>query len=141
MLRRRHCRSRTCHREHVKHVVCGLVRSESDLVHSACPPFLRPITGTLYHALAVLSTPWVQRPQGVRAKIFVFVCTANLTVRHAFLFTAERRAAISLCETQKRTFRDSEPALRRDGVRMRSCGGAQSISKAKRLWRGSNRKP
>ena len=32
-----------------------------------------------------------------------FVCTANLSVRYAFPFAAERRAAISLCETRKRT--------------------------------------
>ena len=31
------------------------------------------------------------------------------------------------------------PALRRDAVRLRHCGKAQSQSKARGLWRGSNR--
>ena len=31
------------------------------------------------------------------------------------------------------------PALRRDAVRLRRCGRAQSQSKAQGLWRGSNR--
>ena len=35
--------------------------------------------------------------------------------------------------------RDSEPALRRDEARMRGYDGAQSMSKARRLWKGSNR--
>ncbi len=61
---------------------------------------------------------------------FLFVCTANLTARYAFSFAAKRRAATSLRETRKRTFRDSEPALRRAGVRMRGFSGAQSQSKA-----------
>ena len=51
------------------------------------------------------------------------------------------RALEGMSARRTRRVRDSEPALRRDGVRLRRCGGAQSQSKARGLWRGSNRQP
>ena len=68
-----------------------------------------------------------------------FVCTANLRFAHAFFSAAIRRAAVLLRKTEKRTSGIQNPALRRDTVRLRHCGRVQSQSKARGLWRGSNR--
>ena len=64
---------------------------------------------------------------------FLFVCTANLTVRYAFSFAAKRRASISLRETRKRTFRDSEPALRRDECECGALVGRKASPKPRAL--------
>ena len=66
----------------------------------------------------------------------VLCAPANLRFAHAFFSAAIRRAAVLLRKTKKRTSGIQNPALRRDTVRLRRCGGAQSHSKARRLLEG-----
>ena len=70
-----------------------------------------------------------------------FVCTANLSVRSCVFLRRHKAGGGFAAQNRKTHFRDSEPALRRDTVRLRHCGRAQSQSKALGLWRGSNREP